>query len=321
VSAYQSLGYDTAEAFASQVWESRYGGPDANNFLNQLWTWLHADIGAAARFGGNVERVLRAIEARTFVLPVERDPCFPAEDAAWEAARLPRAELRVIRSIWGHFVLTGLESPPAQISSAKLSGRYWLNSHWLKVGRCRVHRHHPLHILGWLVPRLRAAPTAVMTDPTTGPNPSVPSEMQSRVEVSARLPQIGRSGYRSDEPRPRMLPDSFRSYRCIEECRIWPRLLQRRSVYSCLQPEFPLHLIKCYPSVGRPPHRRGFGSGAWEVSGRRPAKGVAPSLITRRISCSIVGGMGASTPLGQGARLAVNRGPDLDIPQPSKGQR
>ena len=114
---FQTLGFKTAEQFVSDFWEPWYDGLDANNFLNQLWTWRHADISDNDIHQGDLEGALADISALTYVVPAERDPYFPAEDAAWEASKIPRSELHVIPGTWGHFSLFG-----TQPSSARFIG-------------------------------------------------------------------------------------------------------------------------------------------------------------------------------------------------------
>jgi homoserine O-acetyltransferase len=111
---FRTLGFDSAEAFVAGFWEPWYTSLDANNFLSQLWTWKHADVSANDAHRGNLETALAAITARTYVVPSERDPYFPVEDAAWEVDHLPNAQLHVIPGTWGHFVLTGSDPASAE---------------------------------------------------------------------------------------------------------------------------------------------------------------------------------------------------------------
>lgn len=111
---YRKLGFATAEAFVSKYWEPWYATLDANNFLSQLWTWQHADVSGNDVYRGDLAAALTAIAARTFVVASERDPYFPADDAAWEAQHISGAELRVIPGTWGHFVLTGSDPESAE---------------------------------------------------------------------------------------------------------------------------------------------------------------------------------------------------------------
>jgi len=67
-----------------------------------LWTWQHADISANELYGGDLGKALGAITADAMVMPSETDLYFTVEDNRREVARMPRAELRPIPSIWGH---------------------------------------------------------------------------------------------------------------------------------------------------------------------------------------------------------------------------
>ena len=66
------------------------------------WTWQHADISANELYGGDLDKALGAITADAMVIPSETDLYFTVEDNRREVARMPRAELRPIPSIWGH---------------------------------------------------------------------------------------------------------------------------------------------------------------------------------------------------------------------------
>lgn len=111
---FERLGFGSAEQFVSDFWEAWYSSIDANNFLNQLWTWRHADISENPKHDGDLAAALAAITALTYVVPSERDPYFPVEDSAWEADHLPNAQLRVVPGTWGHFVLFGSDEPSAR---------------------------------------------------------------------------------------------------------------------------------------------------------------------------------------------------------------
>lgn len=117
---FQKLGFPTAGDFVSGFWEPWYACLDANDFLSQLWTWQHADVSAGDTFHGDLSAALAAITARTFVVPSERDPYFPIEDAAWEAEHIAAAELHVVPGTWGHFVLTGSDPDSAEFITSAL---------------------------------------------------------------------------------------------------------------------------------------------------------------------------------------------------------
>jgi homoserine acetyltransferase len=60
------------------------------------------DISDNAIFKGDFEAALRAIKARTIILPAELDRYFPSGDAEYEAKHIPNGECRVVKSVWGH---------------------------------------------------------------------------------------------------------------------------------------------------------------------------------------------------------------------------
>ena len=67
-----------------------------------LGIWRRNDVAAHPCFGGDLARALGTITARTLVMPASTDLYFTTVDCAAEAALIPRAELRVIDSWWGH---------------------------------------------------------------------------------------------------------------------------------------------------------------------------------------------------------------------------
>ena len=96
------IGYSSLEDFLVSNWEGNFLRRDGDNLLAMLWSWQHADISANERYGGGLEAALGAITARALIMPCRHDLYFTPEDSAWEAERMPNAELRVIESIWGH---------------------------------------------------------------------------------------------------------------------------------------------------------------------------------------------------------------------------
>ncbi len=100
--AYRMFDADSHEAFVQNFWEPFFLKCDANNLLSQLSTWFDGDISANPAYNGDLEAALRAIRARTIILPVDTDRYFPPVDAQEEARHIPNAECRVVESIWGH---------------------------------------------------------------------------------------------------------------------------------------------------------------------------------------------------------------------------
>jgi homoserine O-acetyltransferase len=70
--------------------------------LAQLSTWEHNDISAHPRFGGDLEKALASIKARTILVPAATDAYFPPVDNEYEAKHIPQSEFRPIPTIWGH---------------------------------------------------------------------------------------------------------------------------------------------------------------------------------------------------------------------------
>jgi homoserine O-acetyltransferase len=103
--AFRDLGATSPEAFVEQFWEGAFRHHDANDLLALLRTWYDGDISANATYGGDFDRALGAIKARTIIMPCAYDTYFPPVDSEYEASRIPGAECRVIPSIWGHMTL------------------------------------------------------------------------------------------------------------------------------------------------------------------------------------------------------------------------
>ncbi len=99
---WRKLGFSSLEDFLVGSWEAGFRRRDANDLLAMLWTWQHADISANEVYGGDLDKTLAAITADALVMPCETDLYFTVEDNRREVARMPRAELRPIPSIWGH---------------------------------------------------------------------------------------------------------------------------------------------------------------------------------------------------------------------------
>ena len=83
-------------------WEALYLRRDANDLLAQIRTWQSADISDNELYGGDLPAALAAIRARALIMPSETDLYFRTADNEREVRHLANAELRPIRSIWGH---------------------------------------------------------------------------------------------------------------------------------------------------------------------------------------------------------------------------
>ncbi|WP_102128160.1 alpha/beta fold hydrolase [Deinococcus planocerae] len=97
-----ALGHPDLETFLRAEWEEGFAGCRAANLYAQAVSWLHGDISAGDRYGGDLGRALAAIRARVLLLPGETDLYFRVADNAAELPHLRSGELRPIPGIWGH---------------------------------------------------------------------------------------------------------------------------------------------------------------------------------------------------------------------------
>lgn len=100
---FRSLGYSSLEDYLIRYWEALYLGRDANNLLSMVNTWTHADLSANVVWKHDFEAAMRAITARTLLMPGQTDLYFPPEDSELESSLLSDARLVPIPSIWGHY--------------------------------------------------------------------------------------------------------------------------------------------------------------------------------------------------------------------------
>lgn len=121
-----NLGAPDLETFLRTDWEERFGARPAANQYAQLRTWDAADISANALYDGDLERSLRAIQARVLLMPGETDLYFRVADNAAELPYLKAAELKPIRSIWGHRAGNPVVNP-ADAAFIKQAVRDWLS--------------------------------------------------------------------------------------------------------------------------------------------------------------------------------------------------
>lgn len=99
---YLQQGFGSLEEFLVGAWENNYLKKDANNLLAQLWTWQQSDIAANDLYRGDLDAALRAITCPALVMPGDHDLYFQVDDNRIEVARMARARLLPIPSIWGH---------------------------------------------------------------------------------------------------------------------------------------------------------------------------------------------------------------------------
>jgi homoserine O-acetyltransferase len=101
-SMYKKIGYESLEDLLVD-WENDHAQNwDANNLLCKLKTWQTSDISIGPLYNGNIEMALKAIKAKTILMPCTHDLYFPPEDNAIEANYIGNADFRPFDSSWGH---------------------------------------------------------------------------------------------------------------------------------------------------------------------------------------------------------------------------
>jgi homoserine O-acetyltransferase len=110
---YREMGFSTLEDFVGD-WEEDHLKWDANDLIAKIWSWQHGDISDNEIYRGDFNAALRAIKARAIVMPSSSDMYFVPQDSAAEVAKMPRAELRVFDTPWGHCVASPGRVPAFQ---------------------------------------------------------------------------------------------------------------------------------------------------------------------------------------------------------------
>jgi homoserine O-acetyltransferase len=100
---YRHLGFATLEDFVRD-WEEDHLKWHANDLIAKIWTWQHGDISDNPIYRGDFNRALQSIRARAIVMPSSTDMYFVSQENASEVENMPRAELRVFDTAWGHCV-------------------------------------------------------------------------------------------------------------------------------------------------------------------------------------------------------------------------
>jgi homoserine O-acetyltransferase len=122
-----SNGAADLDAFLDNDWEPGFRKLTAADLYAQLQTWDAGDIGAIPAYHGDLPAALRAITARTLLIPGATDLYFPVADNAADMPFLASAELLPIPSIWGH--VAGAPSPGSEDHRfLRTAVRRWLES-------------------------------------------------------------------------------------------------------------------------------------------------------------------------------------------------
>lgn len=97
-----AFGAPDLESFLSANWDVRFAHRHAADLHAHLRTWTNADISANALYGGDLVAALKAIRAKTLLMPGRTDLYFRVADNEAELPHLRNARLQPIPSSWGH---------------------------------------------------------------------------------------------------------------------------------------------------------------------------------------------------------------------------
>ena len=103
--AWREAGFSSLDDFRYGLWDEWFLPMDPNDLLCMAWKWKHADVSRLT--DGDLQAALSRIEARTYVMPFEKDMVFTLEDCRREEELIPDSELRPIPTPWGHFGMFG----------------------------------------------------------------------------------------------------------------------------------------------------------------------------------------------------------------------
>jgi len=114
-------GVDEAHRWFDEiVARQRALGFDAHDYLYQSWAYEAHDVGTTPGFGGDAERALASIRAKTLVLAPPLDLFNPSESARAAASAIPGAAFVEIPSEQGHQAATQLRSEDAAFLNATI---------------------------------------------------------------------------------------------------------------------------------------------------------------------------------------------------------
>ncbi|MCR9124616.1 MAG: alpha/beta fold hydrolase [Rhodobacteraceae bacterium] len=99
---WQGAGFASREDYVQRAWEGNLMRRDPHDLLSMIDTWMTSDISDNPVYNGDLRAALGAIRAPSIVLPSDTDLYFTLADSEIETAMMPDAELRPIRSDWGH---------------------------------------------------------------------------------------------------------------------------------------------------------------------------------------------------------------------------
>ena len=99
---WADIGFASLEDYLVRAWEGNFLRRSGEDLLSMIDTWMASDISDNSIYGGDLEAALGAITARAIIMPSTTDLYFQVADSEAETRLMPNAELRPIKSDWGH---------------------------------------------------------------------------------------------------------------------------------------------------------------------------------------------------------------------------
>jgi homoserine O-acetyltransferase len=98
----------------------RTQGFDPIDWIYQSWAYDSHDVGSGPDFDGHTVRALQSIRADTLIIAPTLDLYNPVESAQAAARHIPRCELYMMESDWGHLMASAADPSAAAVINAKI---------------------------------------------------------------------------------------------------------------------------------------------------------------------------------------------------------
>jgi homoserine O-acetyltransferase/O-succinyltransferase len=122
VDTFKKIGFDTLDGFVTNFWQRYWLAIDPAGVVYQVNKALAADPSG----GGDLQKALGGITAKTLVIGFSGDPMFNPEDGERYASWIPGATFRRIESEFGHLATFSLSQD--DVAKVDESLRQLLNS-------------------------------------------------------------------------------------------------------------------------------------------------------------------------------------------------
>lgn len=108
---FKEVGYESLAKWDEDVCVNGYKEWAKEDLLVMLGMWERGDVGRCVAEGrGSVEDALETIGAKVLLMPSQTDQYFHPYVSEREVKGLKRGEVKIVPSIWGHLVGTGMSA-------------------------------------------------------------------------------------------------------------------------------------------------------------------------------------------------------------------